>query len=172
MTRMAFEYMPILLKLVPIKGNQLGRGVVGFIFQSNDFQLEPEARDIHIGTFVLAAGIFLLQTRSGIHSQSNIGDVGSFAHMNAPDRRVDIDLLIFSVLRFLHVDAASWQQQSCERRRYTDRERTSDLKFVSAHVQSLRLRPAPEVRDRRRAGLHLESGPADDRESESPQRAL
>src|ERR1700680_5039506 len=59
-------------------------------------------------TFTLQAG---RSSVPRVRSEAHIRHVGAFAHVNAADGRVDIDLFVFSILLFFYVHAAGWQKQ-------------------------------------------------------------
>ena len=95
---MALEHVPVLFELVFVVGDSLGRGIAGLVFQGNDFHPEAEAADIYVGALIFAIGPSLLQPRARIDRQSNIGYIGALTYVDAADRSVDIDLLVFPVL--------------------------------------------------------------------------
>src|ERR1700680_5059399 len=118
-------------------------------------------------TFTLQAG---RSSVPRVRSEAHISHVGAFAHVNAADGRVDIDLFVFSILLFFYVHAAGWQKKRAQGREPQGIS-ADGFKFNFAHAETLLWQLAPGVRDRRRAGQHVESSRVNGRESESPRRA-
>src|SRR5580704_908320 len=138
MAGVALEHLPVFLQLILVVSDELGRGVLGLILQGDNLQAEAEARNVHVGTLVVAIGIVLLQTGAGINRQPHVRDLGALADVDAANRCVDVDLLVFSVLLLLYVHAAGRQEQSRQGGE-TESQRADETKPSSAHADILLL---------------------------------
>src|SRR5208283_1801183 len=58
----ALQHIAILLQLIFVERQNLGRSVVGLILEGHDFDAKAEARDVDIRAVVAAVGILLFQS--------------------------------------------------------------------------------------------------------------
>jgi len=63
----ALENIAVVFQLVLVERQNSRGGIVGFIFQSDNFDAVTEARNVYIGALVASVGVFLFQAGTGIN---------------------------------------------------------------------------------------------------------
>ena len=103
---MAFEDVSKFLELVLVIGHELAGGIVTLVLHRDDLHAEFRSRDVHVRTLLVTRVVFLLLARAGIDRKPGVANVRILVHVDAAEWRVDVHILILSIVVFLNANAA------------------------------------------------------------------